>query len=112
MVSTLIWCVHGLYWLLDREWPWTYGLWVSVPLSGWVVLSLATTRSGPADKAAGELSYPIYLLHTTVAAWFVPHFGFGRSPGFFACSFAGTLVAAWLMLRLVERPLQRLRVTR
>jgi peptidoglycan/LPS O-acetylase OafA/YrhL len=110
VTSTLIWCIHGLYWLHDGNWPWTYGLWLSVPLSGWVVLSLAGARSGSFDKAAGDLSYPIYLLHTTVAAWFLPGFGFGRSAGFFALSFVVTLLAAWLMLRLVDRPMQRLRV--
>jgi peptidoglycan/LPS O-acetylase OafA/YrhL len=62
-VSLLVWCAHGIYWLVDPYWPWTYGLWLSVPLSAWVVLSLADIRSGTMDKFAGELSYPLYLLH-------------------------------------------------
>jgi peptidoglycan/LPS O-acetylase OafA/YrhL len=108
--SILVWCAHGLYWLHDVYWPWTYGLWLSVPLSAWVVLSLAEVKARAVDKTAGDLSYPIYLLHTTIAAWFLPHFGFGRGFTFFAASFAATLLAAWVMLLLVDRPMQRLRV--
>jgi len=111
VLSILCWCVHGLYWLHDAYWPWTYGLWLSVPLSAWVVLSLAEMKSHPSDKIAGDLSYPIYLLHTTVAAWFLPWFGFERDFSFFAASAAMTLLVSWLMLLLVDRPIQRLRVT-
>jgi peptidoglycan/LPS O-acetylase OafA/YrhL len=57
VLSLLCWCVHGLYWLHDAYWPWTYGLWLSVPLSAWVVLSLAEMKSHPSDKIAGDLSY-------------------------------------------------------
>jgi peptidoglycan/LPS O-acetylase OafA/YrhL len=108
-LSVVVWCLHGLYWLADVYWPWTYGLFVSVPLSAWVVLSLVGVKPGAADKFAGELSYPVYLLHTTVAAWFLPQFGFGRSFVFFAASFAATLIASWGMLRLIDRPVQRLK---
>src|SRR5476649_847307 len=108
-LSIVVWCAHGLYWLADPYWPWTYGLWLSVPLSAWVVLSLVEAKAGAADKFAGELSYPVYLLHTTVAAWFLPHFGFGRSFLFFAVSFAVTLLASWGMLRLIDAPVQRLK---
>jgi peptidoglycan/LPS O-acetylase OafA/YrhL len=113
LLSILAWCGHGLYWLHDLYWPWTYGLWLSVPLSAWVVLSLAETKSGPAkfsavDKLAGELSYPIYLLHTTIAAWFLPFFGFGRGFTFFTVSFGATLLASWFMLLLVDRPMRSL----
>jgi peptidoglycan/LPS O-acetylase OafA/YrhL len=77
------------------------------------VLSLAEIKSHAnfcaMDRLAGELSYPIYLLHTTVGAWFLPQFGFGRSFTFFAVSFAATLPAAWFMLLLVDRLLRRLR---
>jgi peptidoglycan/LPS O-acetylase OafA/YrhL len=108
-LSVFMWCAHGLYWLHDVYWPWTYGLFVSVPLSGWVVLSLIEVDAGAFDKTAGDLSYPVYLLHTTVAAWFLPHFGFGRSFMFFAVSFFGALLVSWVMLMLVDRQMQRLR---
>jgi peptidoglycan/LPS O-acetylase OafA/YrhL len=108
-LSVAVWCAHGLIWLADPYWPWTYGLWLSVPLSAWVVLSLVAAKAGAADKFAGELSYPLYLLHTTVAAWFLPLFGFGRSLWFFALSFTATLMVSWAMLRLIDTPVQRLK---
>ncbi|KAB0638886.1 acyltransferase family protein [Burkholderia stagnalis] len=108
--SIVVWCVHGLYWLVNDSWPWTYGLWVSVILSGWVVLSLAPRKTAGTDKILGDLSYPMYLLHTTVAAWLLPQFGFGRSFKFFALSFAMTIVVSWIMLKLVDYPLQRLKI--
>jgi peptidoglycan/LPS O-acetylase OafA/YrhL len=109
-VSLLVWCAHGIYWLVDPYWPWTYGLWLSVPLSAWVVLSLADIRSGTMDKFAGELSYPLYLLHTTVAAWFLPYFGLGRGLMFFAASFTAALAASVVMLQVIDRPMQRLKI--
>ena len=108
-VSVLTWCAHGLYWLSDPYWPWTYGLWLSVPLSAWVVVSLVDVPPSPLDRLAGELSYPIYLLHTTVAAWFLPAFGSNRSFAFFVVSFAATLVASLAMVELIERRLQHFR---
>ena len=110
--SVFVWCAHGLYWLADPYWPWTYGLWLSVPLSAWVVLSLARVQDGAADQRAGDLSYPVYLLHTTVGAWFLPWFGFSRGLLFFAVSFAATLAASCVMIRLVDRPMQRYRTRR
>jgi len=109
-ISVLAWCVHGTYWLIDPYWPWTYGLWLSVPLSAWVVLSLANVKPNSMDVFAGKLSYPVYLLHTTVAAWFVPCFGPGRGIWFFAASFTATLAASAVMLRFVDSPMQRLRI--
>ncbi len=111
--AVLAWCAHGLWWLADPYWPWTGGLWVSVLLSAWVVLSLADRRIASADKFAGDLSYPLYLLHTTAAAWLLPWFGpcFGitRSFAFFAAGFGASLVASVLMLHLVDRPMQQFR---
>jgi peptidoglycan/LPS O-acetylase OafA/YrhL len=108
-LSVAAWCAHGLYWLHDPSWPWTYGLYLSVPLSAWVAVSLAPVRQGPVDRLAGDLSYPVYLLHTTVAAWFLPAFGFARGFAFFAVAFAATLAAAFAMLLSIDRPLQRFR---
>jgi peptidoglycan/LPS O-acetylase OafA/YrhL len=108
-VSVLVWCAHALTWLGDVYWPWTYGLWVSVPLSAWVVLSLIEAQPGRLDRFAGDLSYPVYLLHTTIGAWFIPLFGFGRSLVFCAVALGVTLVASWGLLVAIDRPMQRLR---
>jgi len=110
-LSFLVWCVFGTYWLFDQYWPWTYGLPMSVLLSAWVTISLAGVKGKQIDGWAGDLSYPIYLFHTTVAAWFVPWFGFGRSLTFFAVAFASTLLVSWALIILVDRPVQRLKLT-
>lgn len=66
----------------------------------------------PRDKGrsimAGELSYPIYLLHFPLM-WILV----GKSvpygwPLFFAVT-SPTLVLAWLLVLLVERPIDRIR---
>ena len=109
-LSIFVWCVHSLYWLLDPYWPWTYGLWLSVLLSAWVVLSLAEIKGGSADKWMGDLSYPVYLLHTTVAAWLLPHYGYGRPAPFFVVAFAGTIVLSWAMVKFLDRPMQSIKL--
>ncbi|NML14165.1 acyltransferase family protein [Azohydromonas caseinilytica] len=105
VLSVVIWCLHGLYWLHDSSWPWNCGILVSVPLSAWVVVSLAEIRTGTFDRWLGDLSYPMYLLHTTVGAWFLSGYGYDRPLSFFAVSFAVTLLLSWLMVVLMDRPL-------
>jgi len=110
MLSVAAWCAFATYWLVDPYWPWTYGLALSVPLSAWVIISLAGTKGGHLERWAGDLSYPIYLFHTTVAAWFLPYFGYGRSFWFFAIVFAVTLIVSWALIVFFDRPLQRFKV--
>ncbi|MBP6796703.1 MAG: acyltransferase [Luteimonas sp.] len=107
--SVLAWVAHGLLWLKLPHWPWAWGLYVSVLLSMWVTLSLYRQPSGKADRLLGDLSYPVYLIHTTVAAWFLCPCGFSRSPGFFLKSFALTLLLSWLIVMVIDRPLSRLK---
>jgi peptidoglycan/LPS O-acetylase OafA/YrhL len=109
-LSILVWCVHGIYWLSDPSWPWTYGLGLSVLLSAWVVVSLGDAKTGAVDKWLGELSYPLYLLHTMAGAWLMIWFGPGRPFTFFAWAMLASLVGSWVMVRLVDRPLQKLKM--
>ena len=77
--ALLAWGAHCVVWIYYPYWPWTYGMYASVLLSAWVVASLAECRTGAADGWLGDLSYPVYLLHTMAGAWFLPVFGPGRS---------------------------------
>jgi peptidoglycan/LPS O-acetylase OafA/YrhL len=77
-----------------------------------VVASLAEARGGAVDGWAGDLSYPVYLLHTTVGAWFLPVFGAGRSFGFFCAAMVVTLFLSWLMVAKLEIPLRVLKLGR
>ncbi|HEY8270465.1 MAG TPA: acyltransferase, partial [Pseudobdellovibrionaceae bacterium] len=71
-LSTFVWLAQCLIWLSRPYYPWTYGLYISVALSAWVTLSLSNIKTGKLDSHLGELSYPVYLLHTTAAAWLLP----------------------------------------
>ena len=69
------------------------------------------------DSVLGECSYPVYLIHYQVAAlvyFFVngmtAEFGLGRpSLLLLAGSLAPILIAAWLIARLIDRPINILR---
>lgn len=74
-LSCSIWFIHGLIWIKFDQWPWTYGLYSSIILSAWVIISLDARRTSKFDQFLGDLSYPIYLFHTTVAAWLLPFYG-------------------------------------
>lgn len=108
--SVVAWFIFSAYWLVNPYWPWTYGLPASVLMSAWVVVSLADAKGNSVDRWAGDLTYPIYLLHTTVAAWLVPLFGFERRFEFFSVAFVLTLLVSWLLVIFVDRPIQRFKL--
>ena len=108
--SSLVWLLHGLGVLVHPGWPWTVGLYVSMLLSAWMVVSLYHQPSGRVDRMFGDMSYPLYLIHTTVAAWFVCSCGFSRPLGFFFQAFALALLLSWLVVILIDRPLSRLKL--
>lgn len=111
-LSLLAWGLHCLVWLRFPYWPWTYGLYASLLLSAWVVLSLAPSKPGRLDQFLGDLSYPVYLFHTTAAIWLVAAGMQMRSFPFFCVAFVITLVVSWLVIRLVDRPLAGLKKKR
>jgi peptidoglycan/LPS O-acetylase OafA/YrhL len=107
--SFIVWMVHGALWVKWDPWPWTFGMYFSMILSAWVTLSLTSYKSSKVDSLFGDMSYPVYLIHTSVAVYFLAQFGYGRSFYFFAVSFAITLTAALIMAVALERPLHRLK---
>ena len=107
--SFVVWMIHGGLWLVQDKWPWTYGLYTSAVLSAWVTLSLTAYKSSKLDVLLGETSYPMYLMHTTVAACFLMQFGYSRSLSFFAVSFAVAIMLSVVMALVLERPISRLK---
>ena len=106
VTSVALWCLHGCLWLKYPYYPWHYGLYVSMFLSGWVVVSLFAIKSSPLDKWLGDLSYPVYLLHTTVGMFFYFFFG-ERSLPFFIISFIVTVAFSHWVVKYIEKPIQR-----
>jgi len=109
-LSLIIWMIHGGLWIWFPYWPWTYGLYVSLPLSSWVVISLFNVRTGKLDRWLGDLSYPVYLLHTTVGAWFWNSFGHQRTLLLFLLSSAITLALSAVIMAFIERPMQKIKL--
>lgn len=108
-ISVILWSAHCLIWIWHDQWPWTYGLYVSALLSAWVVLSLSKRKTGLVDGILGDLSYPVYLLHTTIAAWIMLFQGTNRSFTFFLISFVLTIAFSWLLIITVDRPVHKLK---
>lgn len=108
-LSIAAWLAHAVLWWALPTWPWTYGLYVSVLLSAWVTLSLAQKKATRTDTLFGDLSYPVYLLHTIVGACLLGIWGPSRPLRFAVLAIVVTLVASYLMTVLVERPLYRLK---
>lgn len=108
-LSIFVWLLHCLIIGIMNTWPWTYGLYLSVLLSAWVVISLYQIKSTKLDIILGDLSYPIYLLHTTVGAWFVYIYGVNRSFEFFLVSFIITIVLSYILLVIFDHPIQKLK---
>jgi peptidoglycan/LPS O-acetylase OafA/YrhL len=104
-VSVFAWIAHWVVFFLDSSWPWTYGLYVSMLLSAWVVLSLAERKVSAADAVLGELSYPFYLLHATAGACFLGLFDYDRPLPYAILSIVLALCASWLMVIALDRPL-------
>lgn len=108
-LSIFVWLVHCLVIGIINTWPWTYGLYLSVLLSAWVVISLYQIKSTKIDIILGDLSYPVYLLHTTVGAWFIYIYGVNRNFEFFLVSFIITVVLSYILLVIFDHPIQKLK---
>jgi len=111
-ISMIVWLLHGLVWIGYDPWPWTYGLYFSLILTSWVVISADCEKSSDIDVFLGDLSYPMYLLHTTIAAFFVPRFGFERSFVFFSVSLIFIFIASSLVVQLIDKPLRKFKIIR
>ncbi len=108
--SVIVWMIHGGAWIYFPHWPWTYGLYVSLPLSSWVTISLFPRRSGTFDRWLGDLSFPLYLLHTIAGAWLFSSFGGQRSLALLAAAFGVSILLSILVVWFVEKPLQRVKL--
>jgi peptidoglycan/LPS O-acetylase OafA/YrhL len=102
-LSMLAWLAHCLVWIWYDPWPWTYGLYFSVLLSSWVIVSIESVKTSRIDSIFGDLSYPIYLFHTVIGV-FILMLGLNiRSFEFFISTFIATLIVSWLLVVTIDR---------
>ncbi len=106
-VASGAWLANSLVWFRFGWWPWTVGLYVATVLSAWLVASLADKKQSTLDRWLGDLSYPLYLLHTIAGGVFMVLLGAERSFAFCAVSLVLALALSVLFVHLIDRPLQR-----
>jgi peptidoglycan/LPS O-acetylase OafA/YrhL len=63
--SYVLWISNCLIWFWYPYYPWTIGLYISVLLTIFILLELIEKKSSSLDNLLGDMSYIIYLLHTT-----------------------------------------------
>ena len=104
--SLIVWCLHAMLSLKWEGYPWTYGLYTSLVCSAWVIISLYPIKTGKADKLFGDMSYIVYLIHTTIGMCFWWNYK-ERSFLFFLITFIITVFISYIWVILFERPLQK-----
>jgi len=106
-LSAIMWLAHCLVWLRWDQWPWTWGLYLSLLLTAWVLVSFSDRKPHALDRWLGDLSYPVYLFHTVMAVWWFGLFGMQRNLGFMLAGLFSTLALSLLVVVLLDRPLEK-----
>lgn len=107
--SVAAWFVHSLFWFRWSGWPWKAGIYYASLLSAWIVVSVHERPQSAVDKWLGDLSYPIYLLHTVCGGFAMLWIAPVRGPLFAIVSIVATLALSWVFVLLLDRPLQRIK---
>lgn len=104
------WLLLSVSWLRYPYFPWEHGLYVSLPVSGWVVLSFIDVRKNKLDGLLGDLSYPVYLAHTLVLAWYFVVFHKAFDLRCAVEVYVFSVILSYILIVVVDRPLSRLKV--
>lgn len=104
-VSLMTWFSYCYIWFFFPAWPWKFGIYISLLLSAWVVISLSNIKN-KIDDLSGDLSYPIYLLHVVIASIVGGAFNLqSRSPVFCTISVILTIGTSFAVSKYIEKPL-------
>jgi peptidoglycan/LPS O-acetylase OafA/YrhL len=108
-LAILLWIMHGLLWLYFPSYPWEYGLYISLIFTGFVLVSNANLISGKFDQILGDMSYMVYLLHTTIGYFLIASYKFEepRNFIFFLYTYIFTCIISFLFIIIIERPVQK-----
>lgn len=107
-VAMLFWIIHCFIWIYIPSYPWRYGLYISLIFTGFVLISNCNIKSGSFDVILGDMSYIVYLLHTTVGYFILSILRFDqqRSFEFFIITYVTTCILSFVIVLIIERPLQ------
>lgn len=106
-VSVCSWLVNCVFWYYNDLYPWGYGLYVSLLLSSWVTISLIDVKANKTGKFMGDISYPLYLIHTAVGIAVSIATGQARTFKMFAISFVLCIIISSLFVIFIDRKLER-----
>jgi len=109
-ISFIAWLLHGMVWFFVSSYPWSIGTYVSLSFTAWVIISCYKIEATALDSLLGDLSYPIYLLHTTIGAWLIFLFPTQRSLGFMIASFFLIQLFCYALIKLVDKPLKKIKM--
>ncbi|WP_299255330.1 acyltransferase [uncultured Cytophaga sp.] len=109
-LSLITWMLNGLIWFKLPQYPWGIGIYISLALSAWVVISLYKEKANKMDLILGDLSYPVYLLHSTLGLILMPYFKEFRSIEFMFWGFILTNVISFISIQLVDQPIKKLKI--
>lgn len=106
-LATLFWIAHCLLWLYFPSYPWEYGLYISLLFTGFVLISNCDINSDKFDRLLGDMSYIVYLLHTTIGYFLIANYKFDeqRDFRFFLYTYILTCIISLLFVILIERPI-------
>jgi len=107
--SIILWLINGLLWYKWPGYPWREGLYYSLISSAWVIISLYKKETNKIDALLGDLSYPIYLLHSTIGIWLYGWFN-ERSFLFMLASFIVSQVVCYILVIVIDKPLRKLKL--
>jgi peptidoglycan/LPS O-acetylase OafA/YrhL len=94
-------------WIFYDKWPWTYGLYFSLILSSWLIISLYEIKPNKLDDILGDLSYPIYLFHTVAGAFLSFFIRNTKTFTFFAISFFITIFLSLFLIKFFDKPIRK-----
>lgn len=109
MLSLSVWMIFSGSIVYFPYIPWTYGLYISLPISSWVVISLVNRKSTTLDRFLGDMSYPVYLLHTIAYAFMAMYFGKIGSFETFIMTLIVTVMMSFITLYIIDKPMMALR---
>lgn len=98
-ISFFTWVLHSLIWIKFPYYPWHIGLYISLVLTAWVVISQSIKIQNKVDNVLGGLSYDIYLLHTTIGTILI-YFFQNRTFYFFLCSYLITILCSLFFYKI------------